>query len=312
MSSPRSIASFTPIASFVFVMLTGVAGAQTPTPAPPTQTPAQQTPAPAPASAAGRRPRAHTRRMHRDRARGAAAHPGDARRLCRGALSRESGLLAAAPAAQRRRERDAKQHPDRRHQRRGHERDHHANATVRRQLPRPGSALAAPLRLRQESGGDRRGAKARGGRGRGRRAPAAADLLDGEGGVHEYPLQPAADPRAGAGGRARRAEPEIGQGILRRGHAPQIGRRARRGGRGECPRRPHQGTERAAPGARRAQHRDGDRRGCADPDRRQPDLPAGDDRSPEAPRRFAPTASRIPAVQAARVRRRGAGAADLP
>jgi outer membrane protein len=51
MSSPRSIASFTPIASFVFVMLTGVADAQTPTPAPPTQTPAEQTPAPAPASA---------------------------------------------------------------------------------------------------------------------------------------------------------------------------------------------------------------------------------------------------------------------
>ena len=44
MSSPRSIASFTPIASFVFVASTGVAGAQTPTPVPPTQMPAEQTP----------------------------------------------------------------------------------------------------------------------------------------------------------------------------------------------------------------------------------------------------------------------------
>jgi hypothetical protein len=48
---PSGIASFTPIASFVFVVLTGVAGAQTPTPRAADANARGQTPAPAPASA---------------------------------------------------------------------------------------------------------------------------------------------------------------------------------------------------------------------------------------------------------------------
>ncbi len=218
--------------------------------------------------------------MHHDRARGAAEDSGDARRLCRGALSSEPGLRAPPSAAQRPRQRDAQQHPDLRHQCRRTEREHHADPAVRRHVHRPGPALAAPLRLRQESGGHRRGAEARRGRGRGRRAAAPADLLDRERGVHEHALQPAPHSRAGSGGRARRAEPSIGEGLLRRGHPAQVRRRPCRGRRGERAGGPDPSPQRPARGGRRPQQRDGDRRRCAAADRRQPDLFAGDARPP--------------------------------